>query len=221
MTVKLRNFYELGNPVNSNPVICVFEDFLSESEIEHILSAAKSEMKRAKVSSAKTGVESPGRSGSNCWVRHDYDAVIQELCTRLAEVVGIGLENAESLQVVHYAQDQQYAPHYDAWDADTERGQRCLANGGQRLVTCLLYLNDPLAGGGTCFPKLDMEVRAKKGRMVLFHNCYEESVLRHPSSLHGGLPVTGGEKWACNLWFREKQLRPSANPPESRYGRVI
>ncbi len=220
MAVQLRKFYELGNPVNQDPLVCVFEDFLSEEEVEHILAAAKSELKRAKVSSAKSGIESPGRSGSNCWVRHDFDPVIEGLCTRVAEVVGIGLEYAESLQVVHYATDQQYAPHFDAWDATTERGQRCLANGGQRLVTCLFYLNDVEEGGGTCFPKLDMEIRAQKSRMILFHNCQSGSLVRHPNSLHGGMPVLQGEKWACNLWFREKILRQNKKS-SSRFGRVI
>jgi prolyl 4-hydroxylase len=39
-----------------------------------------------------------------------------------------------------------------------------MSKGGQRMVTCLLYLNDVEKGGGTSFPRLDMEVRAKKGQ---------------------------------------------------------
>ena len=27
----------------------------------------------------------------------------------------------------------------------------------------------------------------------------------HPDSLHAGKPVLAGEKWAANLWFRERQ----------------
>jgi len=30
---------------------------------------------------------------------------------------------------------------------------------------------------------------------------------RHPLSLHGGQPVLVGEKWAANLWFRERDYR--------------
>lgn len=71
------------------------------------------------------------------------------------------------------------------------------------MVTCLLYLNDVAEGGGTAFPNLDMEIRPKKGRMLLFHNCHQGSTVIHPDSLHGGLPVLKGEKWACNFWFRE------------------
>jgi prolyl 4-hydroxylase len=226
MDIKLRDFYETGNKVNDEPVIVVFEDFLEAQEIEQLLTAAQSKLKQALVSAARSGVESPGRTGSNCWIPHGYNAVIEELSLRVSDVVGIPLEHAESLQVVHYKESQQYAPHYDAWDASTERGQRCMAKGGQRLLTCLMYLNDPELGGGTSFPNLDMEVRARKGRMLLFHNCHQGSNVRHPDSLHGGMPVIQGEKWACNFWFRElscqtgapKRSGPAVAP---RFNRVI
>jgi prolyl 4-hydroxylase len=68
------------------------------------------------------------------------------------------------LQVIHYSDGEEYSSHFDAWDPATERGIRCMSKGGQRMVTCLLYLNDVEKGGGTSFPRLDMEVRAKKGQ---------------------------------------------------------
>ena len=207
MNVKLREFYEIGQKVNDDPLIYVFEDFLDPREIDGLLDAARPKLQQALVSSANSGVESARRTGSNCWIPHSYNQVIEELSLRVAEVVGIGLEFAESLQVIYYGETEEYAPHFDAWDATTERGQRCMAKGGQRMVTCLLYLSDVEQGGGTCFPKLDMEIRAKKGRMLLFHNCHPGSLVRHPGSLHGGMPVLSGEKWACNFWFREQQLR--------------
>tara|TARA_R110002073_G_scaffold282405_2_gene446668 strand:+ start:225 stop:914 length:690 start_codon:yes stop_codon:yes gene_type:complete len=229
MTAKLRKFYETGNKVNDDPVVCVFEDFLSDIEVEAVLAAAQPKLQQALVSSARSGVTSAGRSGTNCWVPHGYNAVIEELSLRIAEVVGIGLEFAESLQVIHYAENEQYAPHYDAWDKATERGQRCMAKGGQRMVTCLLYLSDVAEGGGTSFPNLDMEIRAKKGRMLLFHNCHQGSTVRHPDSLHGGMPVLKGEKWACNFWFRELEYqapgtvptRPKEGTSAPKFRRVI
>ena len=229
MSINLKNSYEAGKEISRDPIAFVFENFLSSSEIAHLLDAAAFKLNKALVSSDSSGVESAGRSGSNCWLPHDHSVLIKTLAERVAVLVGIPLENAESFQVVHYSKNQEYAPHFDAWDATTERGQRCMAKGGQRLVTCLFYLNEVEAGGGTCFPKLDLEVRAKKGRMLLFNNCYEKSSVRHPYSLHGGMPVLSGEKWACNLWFRERSYRIDAKtastgeckrtPP--KYGRMI
>jgi len=227
MDIKLREFYETGNQVNDDPKLVVFEDFLQPLEVEQLLAAAESKLKQALVSSAASGVESPGRTGRNCWIPHGYNAVIEDLSIRVSDIVGIPLEYAESLQVVHYQQTQQYAPHFDAWDASTERGQRCMARGGQRLLTCLLYLNEPEDGGGTSFPNLDLEVRARKGRMLIFHNCHEGSNIRHPDSLHGGMPVLAGEKWACNFWFREKPYQNAPTKlqatvsPKPKFNRVV
>ncbi len=211
MTTNLRKFYETGNQVHDDSVVCVFEDFLAEEEIQALLAAVKPKLKlklkQALVSAGQTGVESAGRSGSNCWIPHGLYPVIEELSLRVAEVVGIGLEYAESLQVVHYAETQEYAPNYGAWDAGTERGQRCMAKGGQRMVTCLLYLDEPEEGGGTSFPNLDMEVRARKDRKLLFHNCYPSSVIRHPDSLHVGMPVLSGEKWPAIFGFGSGNTR--------------
>lgn len=216
MTVTLRNFYETGQQVNDEPLIVVFENFLEVAEIDALLAAARPGLNQALVSSARSGVESPGRSGSNCWIPQATNDIIGSLSLRVAEVIGMPLEFAESLQVVYYNQHEEYAPHYDAWDASTERGQRCMAIGGQRLVTCLMYLNEPEKGGGTSFPRLDMEVRARRGRMLLFHNCYPGSSIRHPDSLHGGMPVRKGEKWACNFWFREKPYQKPGTIPAQR-----
>ena len=229
MAVKLRKYYETGDKVNEDPLVYVFDDFLSENEIEQLLAAAESGLQQSLVSATDSGVTSEGRTSSNCWVQHSYNPIVQELSLRIAEVVGIPLENAESLQVIHYAQDVQYAPHYDAWDKSTERWQRCMARGGQRMLTCLLYLNDVQAGGGTAFPNLDMEIKAKRRRMLLFHNCQEGSSARHSGSLHAGMPVLKGEKWACNFWFRElpyqstKRHSPDAAEtlPKSTFSRVI
>lgn len=210
MKTRLRNNYESALSLNDEPLVCVFEDFIQDSEAEHLISAARDQLKQALVSSAKSGVESDGRNGRNCWIPHRLDTAISTLSDRVANLVGLPLTHAESLQVVHYYESQQYAPHFDAWDGATERGQRCMAKGGQRLVTCLLYLNDVEAGGGTCFPKLNLEIAAKKGRMLLFHNCNNGSSQRHPRSLHGGMPVEAGEKWACNFWFRESPYRTAS-----------
>ena len=41
MTAKLRKFYEIGNQVNDEPLVCIFEDFLNDSKVEHVLTVAE------------------------------------------------------------------------------------------------------------------------------------------------------------------------------------
>ncbi|MGB0681075.1 MAG: prolyl hydroxylase family protein [Magnetovibrionaceae bacterium] len=194
--------YAGATPVASNPVVAYKDDVLSVAECAQIVQLALGQLKRARVSLDRESVVSDGRSGSNCWLRYEDHAIVKEIGERVADIVQIPLSHAESLQVVHYAEAQEYRSHYDAYDLRTERGQRCCAKGGQRLVTGLIYLNTVKQGGGTAFPKLGVEVEPKMGRLVVFQNTGKSILTAHPDSLHAGQPVIEGEKWACNIWFR-------------------
>lgn len=66
-------------------------------------------------------------------------------------------------QVGRYYTTQKYANHWDAFDLATEDGRRFAQNGGQRVCTVLVYLNDVPAGGCTSFPRLGVRVQPKKG----------------------------------------------------------
>ena len=39
---------------------------------------------------------------------------------------------------------------------------------------------------------------------LIFYNVYEGTNKKHHLSEHAGMPVIKGEKWAFNLWLREK-----------------
>ncbi|MFT6295002.1 MAG: hypothetical protein ACJATW_001280 [Glaciecola sp.] len=41
MTVKLRDFYEIGQKVNDDPLVYAFEDFLSQQEVDQLLPERK------------------------------------------------------------------------------------------------------------------------------------------------------------------------------------
>jgi len=199
--------YPRGQRLHVAPAVWLFENFASAEELSALMEAAWEKLQPAEVSGDDGGYLSPGRSGSNCWINHGYNALTLQLAERISKLVKIPLAHAESFQIVHYGPGQEYKPHFDAWDDDSERGRRCMERGGQRLVTTLLYLNYVEAGGATGFPKLGLDVKPVPGNLLLFHNCYAGSNRKHDNSLHGGMPVTAGEKWAANLWFRERDFR--------------
>ena len=212
MLPTLKQRYSGGEQIAAAPGLFLFEDFLTAADCDHLIDLASPHQSRSLVSGSDAGVESEGRTGGVHWIAHDSTDITLALSRRLADLIGIPLTHAESIQVISYGSGQEYRPHYDAWEAGTETGDRCLARGGQRLVTCLCYLNDVEQGGGTFFPHLDIEVRPRRGRMVVFHNCFDGDTRRHPDALHGGMPPESGEKWACNIWFREKALRQVTTP---------
>jgi len=194
--------------VCADPHIEVIDDLISAQECDQIIAAANRHMKRALVSEGKgEGAVSDTRTGRVHWLPHSENAVIDAVTQRIAKRVGIPRKRAEPLQIIHYGVTQEYRAHFDGYDMETETGRRFTENGGQRVLTVLCYLNDVDEGGGTSFPELGIEVAAKRGSAVIFQNCATGTNSIHPMSLHAGMPVTKGEKWACNLWFREKEYR--------------
>ena len=60
-------------------------------------------------------------------------------------------------QITKYKEGEFYNDHYDAVDKNTEDGKLFCKGGGQRICTCIIYLNDNFEGGTTyfryiCFP---------------------------------------------------------------------
>ena len=83
------------------------------------------------------------------------------------------IENDESFQVIYYDVSQEYKQHYDSWLFDgSEKSKRNMKYGGQRMKTVLVYLNNVQKGRGTRFTKLNIEVTAEKGKLLVFDNVY-------------------------------------------------
>ena len=179
--------------------IRIIDDFLSPRECELMIALALHEgMKPSQVAGGSGGVHSRGRKSEQCWLKHNF------ICAKIASEVNIPLTRAESLQVLHYHEGGKYNKHYDAWLMDgSDKSNRCLEK-GQRTHTALLYLNTPDEGGQTEFPRISQTIEAREGRLVIWSNVMEGSLERNPLSEHAALPVLSGEKWACNLWFRQK-----------------
>jgi hypothetical protein len=206
-TIQLKSEYEGAEVFSSEPLVAVRNNVISPIECAYLIELAKPHIKRAGVVLDEGFKPSAGRTGSNHWLKYDEDDVVKSIGQRIADIVGLPLENAESMQIIHYGPEQEYRPHFDAFNLSLARGQKAAQWGGQRLVTALVYLNKVEGGGATQFPKLGITVPASPGRMVIFHNTTEDISGPHPLSLHAGMPVEAGEKWAFNLWFRHHDTR--------------
>lgn len=201
-TIHLKGSYEATEAYSLDPLVGVRNYVLSPIECAYLIELAKPHVKRAGVVLDEGYKASEGRTGSNHWLKYDEDDVVRSIGKRIADIVGLPLAHAESMQIIHYGPEQEYRPHFDAFNLSLPRGQRAAKWGGQRLVTALVYLNKVQAGGATQFPKLGITVPATPGRMVIFHNTTHDISGPHPLSLHAGMPVEAGEKWAFNMWFR-------------------
>ena len=189
---------------SADPIVYVVTDFINEHECDAFISAARGKLKPSTVISDEKFISHQARTSENCWLEHDSNEVVHEVSKRLSILVQMPIRNAEQYQIVYYGPGSEYKPHFDSFDINTKEGKKNWEPGGQRILTVLAYLNDVEEGGGTGFPNLDFEVKPKKGDVLVFHNTLKDSTEIHPNSLHAGLPVVSGEKWAINLWFRER-----------------
>ena len=188
---------------SSDPIIYVVDDFISEDECQEFINCSKDKLQPATVVGLDNEQKLKDRTNEFAWLEHHANESIHEVSKRLSILVQMPIRNAEMFQVVHYERGTEYKPHFDSFDQSTELGKKYWEPGGQRMITALIYLNDVADGGATYFPELNISINPKKGNVLVFHNTISETTNINPRSLHAGMPVTSGEKWAANLWFRE------------------
>ena len=188
---------------SSDPIIYVVDDFISEDECQEFINCSKDKLQPATVVGLNEERKLQDRTNEFAWLEHHANETIHEVSKRLSILVQMPIRNAEMFQVVHYESGTEYKPHFDSFDQSTELGKKYWEPGGQRMITALIYLNDVADGGATYFPELNISINPKKGNVLVFHNTISETTNINPRSLHAGMPVTSGEKWAANLWFRE------------------
>lgn len=105
------------------------------------------------------------------------------------------------ITVGRYLPSQQYFQHFDAFNLDQEDDRRFAANGGQRTVTVLIYLNDVERGGETSFPTLHLEIKPVQGMALVFFPATVHGVL-DPRVLHAALPAID-PKYVSQVWIRQ------------------
>ena len=199
--------------LSTDPVILTIDDFLTDDECAHIIEISKEQLQRAKTCSYSKEEEEKvnsedykGRTNRNCWLGPDKDEIVKNIFHKSAKLLNTDYKFFESLQVIHYKKNQEYNYHYDGWDITNETHyNKYVKDKGNRVFTLLFYLNDVRKGGETGFDSLGKEIKIKpeKGKALLFKSLHEDGTLNLKSK-HAGLPVIQGEKWACNLWLRDK-----------------
>jgi len=186
----------------SHPRVVVFGDLLSAEECAELIALARTRLSRSETVATQTGASevNEARTSDGMFFLPAEFPVCARLETRLARLLDWPLENGEGLQILRYRPGAEYKPHYDYFDPAEAGTPAILKRGGQRLASIVCYLNTPEAGGATVFPEAGIEVAPVQGNAVFFS--YDRP---HPATrtLHGGAPVTAGEKWVATKWMRE------------------
>lgn len=190
------------------PIIAVIDDVLSDEECEEIIQLARSRVRRSTVVDNTSGdsVVNDHRTSSGTFIKPEENDLMRRINQRLAALMQMPVEHGEDIQILRYEVGQQYKPHQDFFDPNASSASRLLRDGGQRVSTLVVYLNEVIRGGETVFPDVGLSVAPKKGSAVYFEYCNGFGQLDY-KTLHGGAPVLEGEKWALTKWMRYHRFR--------------
>jgi prolyl 4-hydroxylase len=188
------------------PQVVVFGDVLSHDECDEVIRRSRSKLKPSTTVNPLTGKEDiiERRTSEGTFFNRCEDAFIEKLDRRIARLMNWPLQNGEGLQILRYDIGGEYRPHFDYLPPDESGSAPHLANGGQRVSTLIVYLNDVDEGGETIFPEAGISVVPQKGSAVYFRY-FNHLGQVDPLTLHGGNPVLAGEKWIMTKWMRQRQ----------------
>jgi len=188
------------------PAIVFLDDVLSHAECDALVERSRDRLTRSTTVDPKDGKDAviEARNSEGTFFQLNADPFIAMLDRRIAAVMNMPVENGEGLQILHYRTGGLYSPHYDFFAPHESGSKPHLANGGQRVSSLVIYLNDVEDGGATVFPELKLQVGPKKGGAVYFEYCNSRDQI-DAKTLHGGMPVLKGEKWIATKWMRQRR----------------
>jgi len=185
-----------------HPRVIVFGGLLSDAECDGLMALAGPRLLRSEtVDNATGGSEvNASRTSDGMFFERGETELITRIEARIGTLLRWPVDHGEGLQILRYRPGAEYRPHHDYFDPAHAGTPKILERGGQRLATLVMYLNTPDGGGATTFPDVSLEVAPIRGNAVFFS--YDRA---HPSTrtLHGGAPVTAGEKWVATKWLRQ------------------
>lgn len=195
--------FKLLSPMR--PHLAVLDDFLSPAHCQHLIDLGRPHLRESRVVGGRGGsdaVDSRYRSSLSAYLTKGLTPMLREIEDAVCRLLSVHRRQLESLQVVRYTQGQQFKQHHDYFHyKDTDK------RGGQRVHTLLAYLNtlEPSAGGATYFPRINVRIYPRQGRVVYFRNTTDDGKVTDEYTLHSGEALlTNTEKFACNIWTRSQ-----------------
>jgi prolyl 4-hydroxylase len=219
--------------VCANPPIYVIDNFLTRAELEYFekkiatcpfeksfvdnmdfeKNKKDNDNKDGKKRQRRTIMDTTHRTSTFFGFRKLHDSRISALERRIAELLGCWVHQIEALQLVRYLPGQFFGVHHDMGDLladdDVSLPKKQLGV-KRRLVTLFCYLNtlEKDQGGCTHFPAVNLRVKPKKGRAVLWSNITPEG-LPEPRTIHAGESVQAAPgkevvKYGLNIWICEE-----------------
>lgn len=195
--------------VSSSFPIFLLENFISQEICSRIIAYGKDKLQPSTMFKEDKRVVGTARTSSTAFLTNDGEAspfnFLHSVQLKVSALSWFPISYLEALNLTYYAPGQCYQPHHDFFNPKlNENGGKM----GQRVLTFFIYLNTVTSeqGGATFFPTLDLRIQPKVGSALMWMNASFDGKNLFPETLHSGEELIRGEKWAMNIWVREKPI---------------
>lgn len=202
------------------PRIVLYPNFIDRGRAAKVIKRAQAAMYPSGLAyrpGEKADSQQQVRTSTGTFLASHGDSDLDWLEKRVAAVTQLPQGHGEAWNVLNYKNAQHYDSHYDTFDPK-EYG----AQPSQRVATVIVVLSDVGGGGETVFKKegkrnADKAItnytschadggfvyKPRMGDALLFWDVRPNGEI-DPHALHGGCPVTAGDKWVAVKWIRSK-----------------
>lgn len=141
---------------------------------------------------------SSSRTGSNTWCIEECQGLqgVKSAFNKVSRLSGIPRNHFEMYEILKYEVDEFYVEHHDC-GIYTQ-----LETSGPRVMTFFFFLSDVEEGGETYFNNLDITIKPKKGRLLIWPSVLDsDPTVRDDRMVHETKPVIKGKHHAVNQWI--------------------
>lgn len=183
-------------------MVTIIDNVLTEFECKRLIELGSKTFQKA----GTLGKKIDGyRVAEGSWLR-EKDELVDKVKNMISIMTGNPIENQEEIHIVKYNVGGEYKPHHDFFQKNHEHHSEHLKPGGQRIMSCLFYLNDNFEGGETEFPIKRLKITPRRGRLLMWSNITPKDEM-DTESLHAGLPIINGVKYIAIIWIRESAFK--------------
>jgi len=192
----------------NGPWLIYFDNFLSHKEADRLIYLGN----KLGFKPSFDGMEEYSKQKdtfTSIWFNNlsSQDSIVKRIMIRILHLTNIPLENGEKIQILRYEKGQAHKLHHDYLYYQAQRQP------GVRILAITLFLSDVEEGGETFFPKLDIHVQPKKGRVLIWPLVLNENPNEKDENLwYGTATVKEGVKYAANIFIHQRNFRgPNKN----------
>ena len=190
-------------------------NFLSASECAWLIEFGKEDLKPSVTIREDSQGISEGRTSDSAFLTQDGirspHPVLANIQLKVSALTWCPIEHIEGINLTHYQDGKLFGPHHDYFGPENKCSR---GNAGDRFCTFFVYLNDVKAEhkGRTRFDRLGVSVQPVQGDCVFWLNTTVDpsSTIYFEETEHEGEVVENAEKWALNIWVRQRSYRSPA-----------